>query len=70
MLDRHTLDPLASTARLCSLEWIFSSTELQQRITYKSRRNVDKRLVIITVRIAHATAVQDMHRKLNEVELH
>ena len=61
MLDRHTPDPLATTARSCSLQWIFSSTELQQRITYKTRRNLD---------IAPATAVQDMHRKFNEVELH
>ena len=70
MLDRHILDPLATPARSCSLEWIFSSTELQQRITYKTRRNVDKRLVIIILRMAHATAAQDTHRKLNEVELH
>ena len=70
MPDRHTLDPFATPARSCSRKRIFSSTELQQRITYKTRRNLDKKLVIIILRMAYATVVQDMLRKLNEVELH
>ena len=60
------LVPLAHTVE----KGIFSSTELQQRITCKTRRNLDKKVVIITSRMAHATAVQDMLRTLNEVELH
>ena len=71
MLDRHTLDPLPVPLAHAVKKGIFSSTELQQRITYKTRRNLDKKkLVIIILRMVHATAVQDMLRKLNEVELH
>ena len=70
MLDRHTLDPLPHPARSCSrksdifADWTATTDNLQD--TSKSRQ----RLVIIILRIAHATAVPDMLRKLNEVEIH
>ena len=68
MPDRHTLDPLFVPLAHAVEKRIFSSTELQQRITYKTRRNLDKS--VSNNYITHATAAQDMLRKLNEVELH
>ena len=70
MLDRHTCWTDKSLAHAAE-KITFSATKLQQRIKYKTLRNVDKkRLVTIILRLTYVIAVQDMHRKLNEVELH
>ena len=71
MLDRHTpaltVVPLAHAAE----KGHFFSTELQTTDNIQDMPiSPQKRLVTIIVRMAHAISVQDMHRKLNEVELH